>query len=411
MAAIKPFCAVRPQKDYSSRIAALPYDVYNRKEAKIITQANPYSFLKIDRPETQFPDDTDAYAPEVYKCAKRTLWKMLADGKFVQDTRPYFYLYELTRNGHVQTGIIACAAIDDYLNGVIRKHENTRVEKEQDRIRHVDIMGAQTGPIFLAYRAEAELKKMIRFKKKDFPIFHFTSEDGVQHRGWMIYEVSLINKIEKIFGTMDSIYIADGHHRAASAVKVGLKRRKENPGYKGKEAFNYFLCALFADDELEILSYNRVVKDLNGCTEEEFLRKVQEKFIVEDKGSIQVCPQNKGQMGMFLADKWYQLTIKEEFRSAHVVDGLDVSLLQNHILEPLLGIREPSKDSRIGFIGGVRGLDELEKRVHEDCSVAFSMYPTSMAELFAAADEGLLMPPKSTWFEPKLRSGLFIHRI
>ena len=411
MAVVKPFCAVRPQESLASKIAALPYDVYNRKEAKEETEKNPYSFLKIDRPETQFPDDTDMYAPEVYKQARRIFWKMMEDGDFLQDVDPNFYLYELTRNGHVQTGIVACASIDDYLNGVIKKHENTRVEKELDRIRHVDVLEAQTGPIFLAYRANADFKHLMDVKKKDFPIFDFISEDGIRHRGWMIYESAMIHKIEKTFQAMDSIYIADGHHRAASAIKAGLKRRRENPNYTGREPFNYFLCTLFADEELEILDYNRVVKDLNGYSAEEFLEKIKERFTVSEPGTEAVSPREKGEFGMYLEDRWYKLKIKEEYRATDVVDGLDVALLQNNLLEPVLGIREPAKDPRIDFIGGIRGLGELEKRVQTDCKAAFSMYPTSMAELFAVADAGKLMPPKSTWFEPKLRSGLFIHRI
>lgn len=411
MAVVKPFCAVRPQADLASRIAALPYDVYNRKEAKEEVGKNPDSFLKIDRPETQFPDDTDMYAPEVYKEARRIFWKMMEDGEFLQDVDSNFYLYELTRNGHTQTGIVGCASIDDYLNGVIKKHENTRVEKEEDRIRHVDVLEAQTGPIFLAYRSDSSLCHMIEVKKKDFPIFDFTAEDGIRHRGWMVYEAGMIEKIEKTFADMESIYIADGHHRAASAVKAGLKRRRENPTCTGKEPFNYFLCTLFADEELEILDYNRVVKELNGYTKEEFMEKVKERFHMSESCQEPVSPGQKGEFGMYLEDKWYKLTIKEEYRSSDAVDGLDVALLQDNLLAPVLGILEPAKDPRIDFIGGIRGLSELERRVHTDCKVAFSMYPTSMAELFAVADGGKLMPPKSTWFEPKLRSGLFIHRI
>ena len=272
-------------------------------------------------------------------------------------------------------------------------------------------MSAQTGPIFLAYRSEPVLKELIRQKKACCPINDFVSEDGIGHRVWVIEEASMIAEIEAVFEKMENIYIADGHHRAASAVKVGCKRRKEHPDYTGKEAFNYFLCTLFADDELKILDYNRVVKDLNGYTEEQFLEKVQERFEVKENGKKPVSPEQKGRFGMYLGDKWYHLKIKEEFCSDDCVGGLDVSLLQNHLLNPVLGIREPQKDQRIGFIGGIRGLTELEACVKSGWKVAFSMYPTSMKELFAVADAGKLMPPKSTWFEPKLRSGLFIHFI
>ena len=312
-------------------------------------------------------------------------------------------------DGRTQTGIVACASIDDYLNNVIKKHENTRADKELDRINHVDTCSAQTGPIFLAYRANAVISAEVAKAKQEKPVYSFTAVDGIRHQVWKISSKESVEAIENAFAGINQIYIADGHHRAASAVKVGLRRREANPGYTGKEEFNYFLSVLFPDEELMIMPYNRVVKDLNGLSEEEFMAKIKDKFTVSES-STQVAPSKKGEFGMYLGKKWYTLTAKEEILSSDPVDGLDVAVLQNNVLEPLLGIHDPKTDKRIDFVGGIRGLGELERRCSEDCVLAFSMYATSIGELFAVADAGLLMPPKSTWFEPKLRSGLFIHR-
>lgn len=411
MSDIRPFCAVRPNETFASKIAALPYDVYTRKEAKKEVEKNPLSFLKIDRPETMFPDEMDMYAPKVYQKARKVLEEMIEKGEFIQDETPCYYLYELTRNGHRQTGIVACASIDDYFNGTIKKHENTREEKEQDRIRHVDTLDTQTGPIFLAYRLDAVLKEIIEKTKRKTPVYDFISEDKITHRVWVIDESEMMERIQQCFVKINKIYIADGHHRAASAIKVGCKRRKEHPGYTGEEEFNYFLCTLFAEEELEILDYNRVVKDLNGLSETEFLEKIKESFEVEEAEESPYAPKQKKEFGMYLGKKWYKLQIKKEQVSDDVVENLDVSILQNKLLKPILGIKEPGKDNRIIFVGGIRGLKELENCVENGFQVAFSMYPTSMQELFSVADAGRLMPPKSTWFEPKLRSGLFLHKI
>ena len=411
MSDIRPFCAVRPNETFASKIAALPYDVYTRKEAKKEVEKNPLSFLKIDRPETMFPDEMDMYAPKVYQKARKVLEEMIEKGEFIQDETPCYYLYELTRNGHRQTGIVACASIDDYFNGTIKKHENTREEKEQDRIRHVDTLDTQTGPIFLAYRLDAVLKEIIEETKRKTPVYDFISEDKITHRVWVIDESEMMERIQQCFVKINKIYIADGHHRAASAIKVGCKRRKEHPGYTGEEEFNYFLCTLFAEEELEILDYNRVVKDLNGLSEIEFLEKIKESFEVEEAEESPYAPKQKKEFGMYLGKKWYKLQIKKEQVSDDVVESLDVSILQNKLLKPILGIKEPGKDKRIIFVGGIRGLKELEHCVENGFQVAFSMYPTSMQELFSVADAGRLIPPKSTWFEPKLRSGLFLHKI
>lgn len=411
MAEIRPFACVRPCREKAAKIAALPYDVYNRKEAKEEVLREPESFLKIDRAETQFDDSVDIYAPEVYQKAHDMLWDMIAKGDFIRDKKSCYYIYELTMNGRTQTGITACASIDDYENNVIKKHENTRADKEEDRIRHVDTCSMQTGPIFLAYRAKEDLKEKIGELKKQAPVYDFVSEDGIGHRVWVIDNDSDVAMIEEAFGKIPAIYIADGHHRCASAVKVGLKRREQYPDYTGEEEFNYFLSVIFPDEELRILDYNRVVKDLNGMDAATFLTRIEEYFAVEKKGQSPYRPTEKGTFGMYLENEWYSLSAKEEIKSEDAVEGLDVSLLQNDLLDPILGIMDPKTDKRIDFVGGIRGLGELERRVHTDMKVAFSMYPTSIAELFAVADAGRLMPPKSTWFEPKLRSGLFLHEI
>ena len=410
MAEIKPFLCIRPAEGKAADIAALPYDVYNRKEAKEEVTKNPDSFLKIDRAETQFDDSVDTYDERVYAKAHDLLWDIVKQGEFIREESPCYYIYELTMNSRIQTGIVACASIDDYAEGVIKKHENTRAEKEADRIHHVDTCNAQTGPIFLAYRANAQIRDVVGRTKEKQPLYDFVSEDGIRHRVFCISDSADIAAIQEAFGTIGEIYIADGHHRAASAVKVGFLRREQNPGYTGEEEFNYFLSVLFPDEELMIMDYNRVVKDLKDYTEIEFLEKVKEIFETEELADGK-SPQEKGKISMYLGGKWYELTIKEKDKSGDPVEGLDVSLLQKLFLDPVLGIKDPKTDDRIDFVGGIRGLKELERRVNEDCAVAFAMYPTSIQELFAVADAGQLMPPKSTWFEPKLRSGLFIHEI
>lgn len=410
MAIIKPFQCIHPARGLVERIAALPYDVYNRAEARREAAGEPLSFLNIDRAETQFEEGHDMYAPEVYQRAHDLLWGMVREGKLIQERQPGYYLYELTREGRSQTVIVACASIDDYQNGVIRKHENTRADKEADRTRHVDVCHAQTGPVFLAHRRDEGLGNLVDQVKRRPPFFSFTSRDGVIHRGWSIFDAAEIGKIRSAYEKIGPIYIADGHHRAASAVKVGQMRRKAHPDYSGTEEFNYFLSVLFPAEELLIMDYNRLVRDLNGLTKTQFLEKVSEKCEIEPSAEA-VRPGGKGQMGLYLENQWYLLTAKPELLREDPVEGLDVSFLQREILEPVLRIKDPKTDPRIDFVGGVRGLEELERRVKEDCAAAFSMYPTSIGELFAVADAGRLMPPKSTWFEPKLRSGIFIHGI
>ena len=411
MAVIRPFQCVRPRKNVADRVAALPYDVYNRQEAKKEVEREPLSFLKIDRAETNFDDSVDTYAPEVYQKAKEILNEEIARGIYEKDDSEAYYIYELTMNGRAQTGLVACASVDDYVNNVIKKHENTREDKEIDRITHVDTCSAQTGPIFLAYRAQDAINKRVEANKEKEPVYDFTAVDGAKHRVWKMSDPEDVEAIRKAFENLNQIYIADGHHRAASAVKVGLKRRKENPAHTGKEEYNFFLSVLFPHGQLMIMDYNRSVTDLNGLTVPEFLEKIKENFEVE-KVSGQVRPQEKGTFGMYLEDGWYVLKAKENlYEGQDAVGRLDVAVLQDYLLNPVLGIQDPRTDERIEFIGGIRGLSELEKKVKEGMKVSFSMYPTSITELFDVADQNLLMPPKSTWFEPKLRSGLFIHQI
>lgn len=411
MAVIKPFCAIRPDRAKADKIAALPYDVYNREEAKAEVKKHPESFLKIDRAETQLADTVDTYDPQVYQKAHDTLWEMVENGSFVREEKRCYYIYTLTMNGRTQTGITACASIDDYERGAIKKHENTRAEKEQDRINHVNICNAQTGPIFLAYRSNPVINQVVEQVQNEEPLYDFTAEDQVRHTVWVISEEAQIAAVEEAFAGIGEIYIADGHHRAASAVRVGQMRRTEHPEYTGEEEFNYFLSVLFPDEQLMIMDYNRVVKDLNGWTEEEFLVKVSEIFAVEELGKDPVKPEQKGCFSMYLKGTWYRCAIAPKDQTDDPVEGLDVSVLQKKLLAPVLGIQDPKTDSRIDFVGGIRGLKELERRCSLDCKAAFAMYPTSIQELFAVADAGLLMPPKSTWFEPKLRSGLFIHEL
>lgn len=424
---VKPFAAVRPTASVADQVAALPYDVYDRAEAVAAVDGEPLSFLNIDRPETQFPADADMYAPEVYAKARELFDARRADGTFVTEPAPCFYLYELTMNERSQTGVVACCAIDDYLENVIKKHENTLEKKELDRIRHIDALDAQTGPIFLTYRDSDAIDILVAAVKKTAPLYDFTGEDGVTHRVWRMAAASeevacsqAYAGLVAAFAKVPCAYIADGHHRAASAVKVGLARREANPGYDGTEEFNYFMSVLFPASQLSILAYNRVVRDLNGLTKDEFLNALAGEngpFEIIHTQESQLEPIDKGAVGMYLDREWYGLGVKPEFESNDPVDGLDVSILQEKVLAPILGIGDPRTDERIEFVGGIRGLRELERKVNridargDGPAVAFAMFPTSIDELLNVADAGRLMPPKSTWFEPKLRSGLFAHLI
>ena len=410
---MKPFIGIRPNRGKAADIAALPYDVYNREEATREVEGKPDTFLRIDRAETNFPISVGMYEDKVYQKAHDLLWEKVEDGSYIREEKKCYYIYELTMNGRVQTGLVACASIDDYQNNVIKKHENTREEKELDRINHVDICSAQTGPIFLAYRSNEQVNAIVNAVKEKEAEYDFTSEDGIRHRVFVISDDAQIATLEQTFAGIGEIYIADGHHRAASAVKVGLKRRASHPDYTGKEEFNYFLSVLFPDEELMIMDYNRVIKDMNGYSFKGFYNEVKNRFdVIEITNQEEKRPQEKGHFTMYMEGHWFDCAIRaEDVPTDDPVKALDVSILQDKLLHPVLGIGDPKTDGRIDFVGGIRGMDELVRRCDEDCAVAFAMYPTSIQELFAVADAGLLMPPKSTWFEPKLRSGLFIHEI
>lgn len=416
MAIVKAFKGFRPATDeLAKKVAALPYDVMNSSEAREMVKDNPYSFLHVDKAEIDLQEGIDLYDPAVYKKAAENLNKMIEDKIYIQDTDSALYIYRLTMNGKSQTGIVGCTSIDDYINNKIKKHELTREDKEQDRIRHVDACNANTGPIFLTYRSKTEIDNVIdSWVNNNSPVYNFIAEDNISHTIWVIDNKDVIKSIETAFKAVDSLYIADGHHRNASAVKVGLKRRAENPNYSESDEFNFYLSVVFPDNQLYIMDYNRVVKDLNGLSKDEFFDKIAEKFEVEQyTGADCYQPNDIHKFGLYIEKNWYILTAKADIIDNNdPVGSLDVSILQNELLHPILGINDPRTDKRIDFVGGIRGLDELVKRVDSgEMKLAFSMYPTTMEQLMNIADADKIMPPKSTWFEPKLRSGLFIHKL
>ncbi len=408
MAIVRPFKAVRPAPALVDKVAALPYDVMNSQEARDYVAGNPYSFMRIDRAEVNLPEDTDVYSQLVYETAATRLNDQKKDGTYIKDEAPCYYIYKQVMDGRAQVGVVACASVDDYMNNIVKKHELTLAKKEDDRCNHVDFLDANTGPIFLTYKADPEVNAVVARNMEKAPVYDFEGA-GVQQTCWIIDGQADIDTVQKAFAGMDALYIADGHHRCASAVRVARKRRVQNPGFTGEEEFNFFLCVLFPDEQLAIMDYNRVVTDLNGNTKEQFLEKIGEKFTcVPAEKPAKVA--DKHTFGMYLDGRWYLLTAKEgTFDAGDVVAQLDVSILQNNLLTPILGIGDPRTDKRIDFIGGIRGLGELERRVSEDMAVAFAMCPTAIEDLMAIADSGRIMPPKSTWFEPKLLSGVFIH--
>lgn len=406
MALVKPFAAIMPKLGMEKLIAALPYDVYNREEAVEVVKNNPDSFLRIDRAETNFGPETDTYADCVYDKAKELINTWIEEGRLVKQDKPMFYIYQEIMNGRPQTGIVGCASVADYENNIIKKHENTLAAKEADRIRHIDTTNMQTGPIFLAFRSNKEIDAFLAQKTSEKPYYDFVSEDGITHKVWLVDDDSEIESVEGFFAAMNAIYIADGHHRCASACKVSAKRHIEG---KVQES-DFFMSVLFPENQLKIMDYNRVVKDLNGYDVATFLEEL-ETYCHIGGSDIPVKPAKKGQVGMYLDGQWFSLEFKTEYLSDDPVEGLDVSILQKYVLDGMLDIKDPKNDKRIDFVGGIRGLEELERRVNSDCRVAFAMYPTDINELFDVADASRLMPPKSTWFEPKLRSGLFLHSI
>ena len=411
MSVIKPFKALRPTAEYAAQVAALPYDVMNSAEAREKVKGNPYSFIHVDKAEVDLPEGTDIYSDAVYQKAAENLSRLESSGVCRQDSSPLLYIYRQTMNGAAQTGIVGCASVDDYINGVIKKHELTRADKEQDRIRHVDTCDANTGPIFLAYRKNDGISAVTARITAGAPVYDFLSEGGVRNQVWLITDAADIAAVTKGFADTESLYIADGHHRAASAVKMALKRRAENPGFTGEEEFNFFLAVYFCANELKILDYNRLIKDTNSLSDSGLFAALSKSFEIAEAPAA-VRPQKRHSFGMYYNEKWYALRLKDGLCNENdPLESLDVSLLQKYAVSAVFGIADPRTDSRIDFVGGIRGLTELEKRCHSDMRVAFSMYPTSLEELMAIADAGLVMPPKSTWFEPKLLSGLFIHKL
>ncbi len=412
MAVLKPFKAVRPKDEYASEVGALPYDVMNSEEAREMVKDKPYSFLHVDKAEVDLPQGIDIYSAEVYLKAKENLDALSEKGICKQDEKPMLYIYRQIMNGREQTGIVGCTAVDDYINNVIKKHEFTRADKEADRIRHVDTLDANTGPIFLTHRENKTVSDITEnWKRTHTPCYDFVSDDGVSQTVWVIDDDTVIDTLVKEFQEIPYLYIADGHHRCASAVRVGERRRGDGEYDKNAE-FNFFLSVIFPCDQLKIMDYNRVIADLNGNTSEEFIAKMSEKFVVEEAETSPYAPEERHTFGMYLDNKWYKVTAKPEFiNEDDPVECLDVSILQNNLITPILNITDPRTDKRIDFVGGIRGLGELERRCAEGMKLAFAMYPTSLNELMDIADAGQVMPPKSTWFEPKLLSGLFIHKL
>lgn len=413
MAIIRPFKAYRPIKEHVKDIAALPYDVMSSKEARGMVKNNKYSFLHVDRAEVNLDESVGEYDKVVYDTAKKVLENMIEEGLYIQEKAPAIYIYQQIMDGRGQKGIVCCTSVDDYINNIIKKHERTRLLKEIDRVNHVDICNANTGPIFLTYRNNNEISSIVEEWTKKEPVYDFISEDGNGHRVWIIDDNIVIEKLVKLFKSIKYLYIADGHHRSASAVKVALKRRKQLGKYTGNEEFNYFLSIIYPDTELKVFDYNRTVKDLNGLIEEEFFSKVEESFYLSKSESNKpVSPKNKHEFGMYMNKQWFILRAKDgSFDESNPIDSLDVSILQNNLLNPILGISDPTKSERIEFIGGIRGLKELENRADNDMKVSFSMYATTIDDIMNVADSGKTMPPKSTWFEPKPRSGIFIHKL
>ncbi len=408
MITIQPFKALRPEAQHAKQVASRPYDVLNSKEAKIEAQGNPSSFLHITKSEIDLPEDTDIHSQIVYDKAKENLDAFISRNILFHENKACYYIYQLIMNGKSQTGLVCCSSVDDYEKGKIKKHEFTRPEKEQDRINHIKTTGAQTGNVFLAYKNVDAIDTLISdWKSSHSPVYDFVADDNIQHSIWIINDDKTIKSVSDLFKKqVPATYIADGHHRAASAAKV-----RKALGEDATNGSNYFLTTLFPSNQLYIMDYNRVVKDLNGLSDEDFLKKVSEKFTIE-KAPKAVVPSQLHEFGMYLNKQWYKLTSKENTYTTDPIGILDVSILQDNLLDPVLGIKDQRTDKRIDFVGGIRGLGELEKRVNSgEMAVAINLYPVSIQQLFDIADTGNVMPPKSTWFEPKLRDGLLTHLI
>lgn len=410
MTLICPLKGLRPRQEHASAVIAPPYDVLNTAEAKERVIGRPDSFLHISKPEIDCPEGTDPYAPEVYQKGAENLQRLISDGILIQDEQPCYYAYQLIMDGHEQTGLVAVANVDDYDSNRIRKHEFTRPDKEDDRTRQIDVLNAQTGPVFLTYRQQPAVDEIIAKVKKQSPEYDLCADDGVQHTIWVISNQSQIDELTRLFDQMDYLYIADGHHRSASASRIAAMRREQYPEASSDAPFNYFLSVIFPDNQMNILDYNRVIRDTNGLPSDAFIKRIAQYFDISESDEA-VKPRHAGQFGMYLDKHWYRLDIHaDKIPSDDPVKRLDVSLLADNLISPILGIDDPRRDKRIDFVGGIRGLSELEKRVDSgEMAVAFSLYPTSLGDLMAVADANEVMPPKSTWFEPKLADGLVSH--
>ncbi|MBN1422955.1 DUF1015 domain-containing protein [Candidatus Fermentibacteria bacterium] len=407
MADVRPFRALRPRADLAAKVASPPYDVLSSEEARVMADGNPYAFLHVSKPEIDMPAGTELYSDEVYAKARENFDRFVAEGVLFREDRPAFYLYQQQMNQHVQIGLVAGASVVEYERDLIRKHELTRRDKEDDRTRHIEALNTQAGPVFLTYHARPEIDSLIGRLKASSPTYSFAAPDGIGHTVWVVDSPADVAAIRRAFGAIDRLYVADGHHRSAAATRVCSVRRAANPGHTGDEAYNHFLAVIFPHDQMKIMAYNRVVHDLLGRSPEQFLHEVSTRFVVEPGRKRE--PAVVHDFGMYLGGAWYRLTAKpESFPSGDPVKSLDVSILQDNLLAPILGIHDPRTDKRIDFVGGIRGLDELEKRVHQGMAVAFALHPTTIEQLMSVADSGMMMPPKSTWFEPKLRSGLVV---
>lgn len=413
MAILKPFKGIRPRKELVKNIACRPYDVLNEQEAREETKGDPNSFYHVIKPEIDFPDDFDHYSPEIYKKGKENFDRMFREGIFSQDEKEYYYIYAQTMNGRKQYGIVGCAAVDDYVNDVIKKHELTRPDKEEDRKNHVRTSSLNYEPVFFAYPQVKALDDVVAGVIKNAPEYDFVSDDGIGHTFWIVNDNAAINTITSEFAKLKNTYVADGHHRTAAAALVGKERRENNPNHTGKEEYNYFLAVHFPDNQLQIMDYNRVIKDLNGLSASQFIDKLKENFIVEERGTAEYRPLQLHELSMYLEGKWYKLNAKPgTYNDNDPIGVLDVTILSDKVLAPVLNIVDLRKDKRIDFVGGLRGLGELKKRVDSgEMKVAFALYPVTMKQLIDIADNNLIMPPKVTWFEPKLRSGLVLHSL
>ncbi len=414
MAILKPFRGIRPPVQLAKDVASRPYDVLNSEEAKEEAKDNPYSLLHIIKPEIDCPAGTDEHDPAVYEKAEENFRKFREKEWLVQDDEEQLYIYAQTMNGKTQYGIVGCAGVEDYLNGVIKKHELTRKEKEEDRMKHVRVTNANMEPVFFTYRAVDEIDRIVEdVVKKEDPVYDFTADDGVGHHFWVISDSGVIDRIAELFGKIPYTYVADGHHRTAAAALVGNEKKKNNPKHTGKERYNYFMAVHFPDNQLSIIDYNRVVKDLNGLSATAFIEKLGEVFEVEETGEKEYKPDSIHNFGMYLEGQWYSLKAKPgTYNDNDPIGALDVTVLSEYVLDRILGIKDLRTDKRIDFVGGIRGLGELKKRVDKgEMKVAFALYPVSMKQLMDIADTGNIMPPKTTWFEPKLRSGLVVHSL